>query len=434
MGDAVAVPARVVILGAGFAGAYVGRYLTKSRVGLDITLVAPHNFMLYTPLLPEAGSGTVEPRHTVVPVREMCRGARLALARARSVDLERRTVRIEPVEGEAREIPYDHLVVALGAVSRTAPVAGLREHGIGFKTIHEAIYLRNHVLQQLELASLNDDAAARERLLTFVFVGGGYAGVEALAELEDLVADASRLYPRLADVPRRWVLLDLAPRILPELGGGLGGYATRLLRARGIEIRLNTSLSSADERGVTLTDGTRIETATLVWTAGVRPHPLVGELGLPLDERGRILVDRYLRVAEMPGVWALGDAAAVPNAATPGQTDPPTCQHALRQARAVAGNLRATVTGDPLRPYAYRMLGQVATLGRHKGVAEVLGVPLRGWLGWWFTRTYHLYQLPLASRKLRVVADWTVGLAFPRDVVELGSFGTTEPLGGGERV
>jgi NADH:quinone reductase (non-electrogenic) len=421
-------PSRLVILGAGFAGSYVARGLGRAAERVSVTLVDPHNYTLYTPLLAEAASGTVEPRHVVVPVRQMCPRAQLVLGRATGVDLATRRVAVEPVFGESLELPYDHLVVALGAIARTAPVPGLVEHAVGFKTIAEAIHLRNHVLQQLEFANVAQDPEERKRLLTFVFVGGGYAGVEAMAELEDLVHDAGRHYPSLRDVPRRWLLVDIAERILPELGGPLGEYATRQLVRRGIEMRLATQLTSVDGRSVTLSDGERVPTATLVWTAGVRPHPLVTRLGLPLDGRGRVAVDEHLRVTGHPGVWALGDAAAVPNAATPGETDPPTCQHALRQARRLARNLDADVRGRPVRPYRYRMLGQAATLGRHKGVAIVLGVRLRGWIGWWFTRTYHLYQLPLASRKLRVVADWTVALAFRRDVAELGSLGSPEPL------
>jgi len=420
--------ARIIILGAGFAGSYVARQLGKAAGRVSVTLVDPHNYMLYTPMLPEAASGTVEPRHVVVPVREMCPQADLVLGRATAVDLEARRVSVQPVWGHAMDLPYDHLVVALGAIARTAPVPGLVEHAVGFKTIAEAIHLRNHVLQQLEFANVAADEAERRRLLSFVFVGGGYAGVEALAELEDLVHDAGRHYPALAEVPRRWVLVDAADHILPELGGRLGAYATTQLERRGIQLRLGAQLTAVEPGAVTLSGGERIEMATLVWTAGVRPHPLAGQLGLPADARGRVQVDAQLGVPGHPGVWALGDAAAVPNAATPGQTDPPTCQHALRQARRLAANLDAQVRGRPLRPYRYRMLGQAATLGRHKGVAIVLGVRLRGWIGWWFTRTYHLYQLPLLSRKLRVVSDWTVALAFRRDVAELGSLGSPEPL------
>jgi len=398
-----------LILGGGFAGSYVARLLGRRGA----TVVSPENFMLYTPLLPEAGAGTLEPRHVVVPLRQMCPHAELVLGRATALH-ERRSVAVETLAGPL-EIAYDRLVVALGAVTRALPVPGLAEHGLGFKDLADAIALRNRVLRQLELASIRPDAPEE---LGFVFVGAGYAGVEALGELNDLAHDALRFYPALRDVPQRWVLVDAAPKILPEIPRRLGEYAARHLERRGVEIHVSTTLESYDGREALLSDGTRVPARTLVWSAGVRAHPLLGELGLPLDARGRVVVDETLRVVGREDAWSLGDCAAVPNARTPGVTDPPTCQHALRQARRLARNL----TGPP-KPYGYRMLGQVATLGRHKGIAEVPGLRIRGFLGWFVARTYHLYQLPLLSRKLRVVADWTVALFFRRDVVELSALG-----------
>jgi len=264
-----------------------------------------------------------------------------------------------------------------------------------------------------------------ERQLGFVFVGAGYAGVEAIAELNDLVGNALRYYPSLRDRPRRWVLVDAADSILPEIPTGLGRYAADRLARRGIEIRTGTRLASYDGAVATLSDGTEIPARTLVWTAGVRPVPLLSSLGLPLDERGCIRVDRTLRVEGGSDVFALGDCAAVPNEATPGSFDPPTCQHALRQARRLVRNL----SGEP-RPYRYRMLGQVATLGRYKGIADVLGIRLHGFPGWFVTRSYHLYQLPLLTRKLRVVTDWTVSLFFRRDIAELSALGHPRSLDG----
>jgi NADH:ubiquinone reductase (H+-translocating) len=275
------------------------------------------------------------------------------------------------------------------------------------------------VLRQLEEAAAAREPEERSAHLTFVFVGAGYAGVEALAELSDLVGDALRYYPGLRKAPQRWVLVDAAPRILPEIPTRLGEYAARELAGRGVDIRVGTTLASLDARAATLSDGTRLPTRTLVWTAGVRAHPQLAQFGLPLDDRGRVLVGETLRVEGREEVWALGDGARVPNEATPDHPDPPTCQHALRQARRLAKNLRGDV-----RPYRYRMLGQVATLGRYKGIADVLGLRFRGFLGWFICRTYHLYQLPLFSRKLRVVVDWTVALFFRRDIAELSMLGT----------
>jgi NADH dehydrogenase len=408
-------PARVatLIAGGGYAGSLVARLLGSRGA----TIVSPENFMLFTPLLPEAASGTLEPRHVVVPLRLMCPHAGLVVGRLTAIDPAARTASVEGLDGPL-ELPYDRLVVALGSVSRVLPVPGLAEHGHGFRDLADAIALRNHVLRQLEAADAakTDEAAARH--LAFVFVGAGYAGVEALAELSDLVRDALRHYPRLRDRPQRWVLVDAAPKILAEIPTRLGEYAAGQLTGRGVEIHVSTRLESADGGGVLLSDGTRIETGTLVWTAGVRPSPALAGLGLPLDDRGRVIVDECMRVTGFDGIWALGDCAAVPNAATPGIPDPPTSQHALRQARRLVKNL----TGEP-RPYRYRMLGQVATLGRYKGIADVVGIRFRGFPGWFVTRTYHLYQLPLVSRKLRVVVDWTVALLFRRDIAELGALG-----------
>ena len=410
----------VLVIGGGFAGGYVARLRGKRGA----TIVSPENFMLYTPMLPEAASGTLEPRHVVVPLRQMCPHAELLLARVTAIDEERRVAAIERPDGSTDELRWEQLVVALGAVSRSLPVPGLAEHAVGFKDLADAIHLRNHVLRELEAADAELDAARAAAHLTFVFVGAGYAGVEALAELSDLVKDALRWYPRLRTAPQRWVLVDAAPKILPEIPTRLGEYAARELARRGVEIRTSTTLESATAGEALLSDGERIATHTLVWTAGVRAHPLLNVFGLPLDDRGRVRVDQFLRVEGREQVWALGDCAAVPNRATPEHVDPPTCQHALRQARRLAKNLSNTP-----QPYAYRMLGQVATLGRYKGIADVMGLRLRGFPGWFVTRTYHLLQLPLLSRKLRVLADWTTSLFFRRDIAELSMLGHPRRLG-----
>ncbi len=406
-----------LIVGGGFAGASLARLIGKTGA----TLVSPENFMLYTPLLPEAASGMLEPRHVVVPLRQMCPHAELLLGRVGSLDRAARTVRVATDEGD-RVVGYEQLVIALGSVVRVLPVPGLAEHGLGFKSLADAIALRNHVLRRLEAADAAPDAEMRARELGFVFVGAGYAGVEALAELFDLVRDALRFYPRLRDAKQRWVLVDAAPTILHEIPRRLGEYAARQLARRGIEIRVATTLTSLDAEAATLSDGERIPTATLVWTAGVKANPLLARLGLPVDEHGRVKVDATLRVEGTDEIWALGDCARVPNLAS-ADPDPPTSQHALRQARRLAKNLR----GDP-QPYRYRMLGQVATLGRYKGIADVLGLRLWGFPGWFVTRSYHLFQLPLVSRKLRVVTDWTTSLFFRRDIAELGTLGHPQGL------
>jgi NADH dehydrogenase len=409
----------VLVLGGGFAGSYVARLLGKHGA----TVVSPENFMLYTPLLPEAASGTLEPRHVVVPLRMMCPHSEVVLGRAVDLEAGRQRVHVETEEG-LLAVHYRELVVALGAVSRTLPIPGLAEHAVGFKSLADAIHLRNHVLRRLNAASAAPNETHRTRELTFLFVGAGYAGVEALAELSDLVRDALRYYPELRDARQHWVLVDAAPRILPEIPHKLGDYAARELERRGVDIRVETTLTSVEPHGAVLSDGDRLLTNTVVWTAGVRANPQNERFGLPLDDRGRVIVDETLGVDGLPHVWALGDGARVPNRATPGAFDPPTCQHALRQARCVVKNLRGQT-----QPYGYRMLGQVATLGRFKGIAQIPGALLRGFPGWFVTRTYHLYQLPLVRRKLRVVTDWTTALFFRRDIAELEMLGHPERLG-----
>jgi NADH dehydrogenase len=407
-------------VGGGFAGSTVARLLGERGA----TLVGPENFMLFTPLLPEAASGTLEPRHAVVPLRVMCRHAELILGRATAIDFDRQRVQVKALEGSV-DVRYRDLVIALGSISRALPVPGLADHAMGFKDLADAIALRNHVLRRLEAADAAPDESRRARELTFVFVGAGYAGVEALAELSDLVRDALRYYPGLGEAPQRWVLVDAAPKILPEIPTRLGEYAAKQLTKRGVEIHVETTLDSVDSNVAQLSNGERIPAHTVVWTAGVQAHPVLAQLGLPLDDRGRVRTDETLRVEGHEHVWALGDCARVPNQASP-DPDPPTSQHALRQARRLAKNLR----GDP-KPYRYRMLGQVATLGRYKGIADVLGLRLTGFPGWFVTRTYHLYQLPLFSRKLRVVVDWTTSLFFRRDIAELGMLGHPQRLGDG---
>jgi NADH dehydrogenase len=394
-----------LVLGGGFAGSYVARLLGERGA----TIVSLENFMLFTPLLPEAASGTLEPRHVVVPLRLMCPHADLLLGRLTALDPAARTATVE-TEAGTFTVGYDQAVLALGSISRRLSIPGLAEHGLGFKDLADAIYLRNHVLRRLEATMMERDQHRAEAQLTFVFVGAGYAGVEALAELSDLVRDAMRHYPQLPRHRARWVLVDAAPKILPEIPSRLGEYAARQLAGRGVEIHTSTTLESVGPGTVVLSGGRRIPSHTLVWTAGVTPNPLLRDLGLPVDERGAVPVDSQLRVEG--------------HEATPGQPDPPTSQHALRQARRLARNL-----GGEMKPYHFRTLGQVATLGRYKGIALVFGVPLRGFLGWWVTRTYHLYQLPLISRKLRVVTDWTVALLFRRDIAELGMLGHPTRLG-----
>lgn len=385
----------------------------------EVTLVNPESYMVYQSFLPEAAGGNIEPRHVVVPLRSVLRRARLITGELESVDHDQRTARVRPNDGASYEVAYDVLVVALGSVSRTLPIPGLADRAVGFKTVAEAIYLRNRVIDRMDVAESTVDQAVRSRALSFVFVGGGYAGVEALAELEDLARDAAKYYRTVKRDDMRWVLVEAAPYILPEIDRSLGAYATALLQRRGIEVNLETRLESADGRTVVLSNGDAFEADTLVWTAGVRANPVLATLGFPVDERGRVVTDDNLRVAGVDGVWAAGDCAAVPDPT--GGTYPPTAQHALREARQLAKNIVATLRGGRPVAFRYKSLGTLASLGRYKGVARVMGVRLRGFPAWFTHRSYHLLRIPTLNRKVRVVLDWTVALFFPRDLTQLGS-------------
>ena len=421
---------RVLVVGGGFGGFHTARHLERLGRGhdLEVTLINEANHLVYTPFLPEAAGGTLEPRHVVIPLRPSLPRTRVLVGAATRHDPERRRVRFRSDSGEETDVPYDQLVVCPGSVSRTLPIPGLADAAVGFKTLAEAIFLRNHVLKQLELASSATDPEERAAMLTFAFVGGGYAGVEALAELEDLVADSRRHYPALDDVPARWLLIEATEGIFPEVGARLASYAMRQLTRRGIELRLGTTLAEATGRAVTLSSGEVIPCRTLVWTAGVRSHPAVVQLGLPVDERGRALVDATLAVRDMPRVWALGDGAAVPDPARPGLACPPTSQHAVRQARVVAVNVLARFTGGEQETFRYRTLGMFIDLGRNKAVASILGLHISGFPAWFVTRTYHLSQIPGFRRRARVAADWAIGLAFQRDTAELSSLGHPRAL------
>jgi NADH dehydrogenase len=332
----------------------------------------------------------------------MCPHADLLLGSVTALDTDARLAHVSSEAGSFA-LAYERLVIALGAVTRTP------EHALALKDIGDAIRLRNHVLRQIELADA--DPARAERRLTFVFAGAGFAGVEAIAELQELAEGALRRHPRLDGIRPRWVLVDTAPRILGQVPDGLARFAARTLTKRGVEIVSGTGLSEIDRGGATLSDGRRIDTATVVWTAGVAANPVAARLGLPLDARGRIRVDELFRVDGHDDVHALGDIAAVPNAAT-GELDPPTCQHALRQARRLARNLKGRE-----QPYAYTSKGSMATLGRRHGIAVVGKVRVRGLAGWTIARGYHLLALPFVGRRVRVLADWTHAALFRRDVV-----------------
>jgi NADH:quinone reductase (non-electrogenic) len=412
---------RIVLVGGGYVGMYAALELQKRLGdGADVTLVNPENFMTYQPFLPEVASGNIEPRHVVVPLRQVLRRARIVVGEVTGIAHERRTATIRTGGHETLELGYDVVVVGAGSRSRVLPVPGLAERGIGFKSVAEAIYLRNHVIARLDEASETLNAERRRAALTFVFVGGGYAGVEALAELEDMGSAAMKYYPRLRREDMRWVLVEAAGTILPEIGPELAAYVRRHLEERGIAVLLDTRLESAEGGVMRLSNGDAFAADTLVWTAGVKPEPVAQRSGFPVDERGRVVVDEFLRVQGVEGAWAAGDNAAIPDLVA-GSTAPPTAQHALREARRLGRNVAASLTGGELEPFRHRNLGQLASLGRFRGAATVLGVRITGFPAWWLHRSYHILMMPTLSRKSRIIADWTVGLLFPRDIAQLGS-------------
>ncbi len=420
----------VVIAGGGFGGAYAARKLERlmPRQSARLTLVNDVNFMLYTSFLPEAAAGTLEPRHVVTPLRDVLKRTNLRLGAITGHDPAARTVELTAHEGGVEQLTYDHLLLSVGAVSRLLPIPGLDEHAVGFKSLADAIWLRNRVVDSLEVANATDDKARQDELLTFVFVGGGYSGLEALAELQDFAADAISRYPKARLHGMRWILIDAADRVLPEIDAGLADYAVRELRARGIDIRLSTRLENVAADSVTLSTGEEIPTRTLVWTAGVVPQPSLRNLSVPLDDTGRIVVDDHLRVAGTEGVWAIGDCAAVPNPKDPTRGCPPTAQHAVRQGPAAARNIAAALGIGSPRPYRYKEFASFVNLGHYKAVGRIGPVRFRGFPAWWLARTYHMSRIPGTARKVRAVADWTVGLPFARDVSEVGSIGHPRPL------
>ncbi|MQA06054.1 MAG: NAD(P)/FAD-dependent oxidoreductase [Streptosporangiales bacterium] len=412
----------ILVIGGGYVGMYTAYGLQRRlRPGqAHVTLVSPESYMTYQPFLPEAAAGSLEPRHVVAPLRKVLPKVRVINAELTGLDHASRTATIRAISGEERQLGYDVVVLALGSVARTLPVPGLAEEGIGFRNVGEAIYLRNQVLSRLDLAVSTDDEKRRRRALSFVFVGGGYAGVEALAELEDMARDACDYYKGLDPAEMRWVLVEAADRIMPEVDLDMANYTVDRLENRGIEVRLNTKLDSCVDGQVRLTDGTEFESDTVVWTAGVKPHPVLAATDLPLDAKGRVACDAKLRVDGVPDAWAAGDCAAVPDVTNPGEICAPSAQHAVRQAKLLAKNVLATIRGGEANEYRHAHVGSVASLGLHKGVAQVYGVKLTGLPAWFMHRTYHVSRMPTWNRKVRVVGDWTFALFFRRENVSLG--------------
>jgi NADH dehydrogenase len=413
---------RIVVLGGGFGGAYAAQALEKKLKGrpVSITLVDPRNFFVFYPLLVEAGIGTLEPRHTVVGIRSFLKRARFLMGAATGLDRERREVLVSRVDGTTERVPYDHLIIALGSVTRVPDnVPGLREHGFDIKTLQDTVALRDRAIQLLERAEAAETEAERRALLHFVVVGGNFTGAEVAGEYDAFLKAAARGYSRVSPRDCRVTLVELSDRILGALGDAdLSAYATRKMRARGVDVRLASRVSSLDGRTVVLADGTVLDAHTVIWCAGIAPHPLLASLGLPRDERGYLLCSEDLRVHGEQSIWGIGDCAV--NRDPAGNAYPATAQHAVRQAEDVAANVRRVLDGKEPRPHVFRTVGSLAALGCRTGVARIFGFKLSGVAAWFMWRTIYLLKMPGWSRKARVALDWTLGLFFGAEHVTLG--------------
>jgi NADH dehydrogenase len=415
-----ASPKRIVILGGGFGGIYVAVEMERRlarRDDVEITLVNRDNFFLFTPMLHEVAASDLDLTTIVNPIRKLLKRVRFFAGEVESIDVPRRRITVWHGDSHhSHELEFDHLVLGLGSVTNFYGLPGLEERALTMKSLGDAINLRNRVIACMEEADFECCASERRRLLTFVVAGGGFAGVETAAAINDFMHEALRFYSNLTRAELRVVLVHSGQVILPELSGQLGRYAQKKLVQRGVDIRIGAKVTRFADDGVHLSDGNAIESGTLVWTAGTSPNPLLQNLPCNL-ERGRICVNECLQVPGHAGLWALGDCAVVPDSRT-GMPHPPTAQHAIRQAKSLARNVAAAIDGQPLRPFSFRTLGQLASLGRRTGVANILGVNFSGFIAWWLWRTIYLSKLPRFEKKLRVALDWTLDLFFSKDLVQ----------------
>jgi NADH dehydrogenase len=413
---------RIVIIGGGFAGTTTALNLEKTfrrDPSVEITLIDSENYFTFTPLLAGVPSGAIQPTHIVFPLRALLKRTKVKQAEVQRIDLKSRTVIAAHCGACGNEaIPFDQLILATGSVPHSFGLPGVAEHALTMKSLADATALHAHVIDRLEHADLQSDARRRRQLLTFVVAGGGFAGVETLAELNDFVRGAQKFYPSISPDDVRMVLIQSANRILPELSESLSAYALEKLRGRGIEVLLGTRVLGATSSTVRLSNGDQVEAGTFVWAAGAAPSPILERLDLPRTKAGKIEVDATLAVSGHPGVWAVGDSAAIPDVITGGFC-PPTAQYALRQGRRLAHNIAAVLNGGEAVPFRFRALGLLAGLGRRTAVAEIFGFKFSGFFAWWLWRTIYLMKLPGFERKLRVAIDWTLDLFFPRDTVYL---------------
>jgi NADH:ubiquinone reductase (H+-translocating) len=409
---------KVVILGGGFAGLYAALELEKSlakHADVDVTLVNRENFFLFTPMLHEVAAGELDPTNIVNPVRKLLRRVSFYEGRVLKIDLHNKRVTVEHgLDEHTHELPYDQIILALGSTTQFFNLPGVEEHALTMKTLSDAVKLRNHLIGVLEETDTRCAQDQRHGPLSVVVAGAGFAGVETLASINDFLRHSMQFYRNLSEHDLRITLIHPGDVLLPELNPELGSYAQRELEERGVEVRAHSRVASYDGEVVQLTNGTKIPTRTLIWTAGTMPHPLIGTL--PCErERGRLKVSPELAVTGWPGVWALGDCALIPNLAT-GSFCPPTAQHAMRQGKVVAQNVLAHAEGRQFRKFSFNTIGQLASIGRRAGVASILGINISGFLAWWMWRTIYLSKLPRLEKKLRVALDWTLDLIFSKDL------------------
>lgn len=413
---------RIAILGGGFAGTTVALQLEKllrKHEDIEITLLDTENFFTFTPLLPEVPSGSIQPKHIVFPLRALLRRTLVRQAEVQAIDLDRKEIVARHCGKCGRyTLPFDHLVLALGGVSNFFNTPGAAEHALTMKSLSDATRLHAHVIDKLEHADLQTDPEIRRELLTFVVAGGGFAGVETIAELNDFVRGAERFYPHIQADEIRLILVQSGPRILPEVSETLSSYALQKLTGHGVEVLLQTKVARCSDHAIFLSNADEIRCHTFVWTAGVSPSPIVERLDLPRTPQGKIDVESTLSVAGRTGIWAVGDSAAIPDVVT-GKLCPPTAQYALRQGKTLAQNIAAAIDGRKPVEFRHKSLGLLAGLGRRCAVAEVFGMRFSGFVAWWMWRTIYLLKLPGLERKLRVALDWTLDLFFARDIVYL---------------
>lgn len=411
---------RILVLGGGFGGLYTALHLEKRlrrSSNIEVTLVNRENFFLFTPMLHEVAAGDLDLTHIVNPVRKLLRRSQFFNGDIKSINLNERTViATHADDNHDHELRYDYLVLALGSVTNFYNLPGLAENALTMKSLTDAILLRSRLISNLENADFECSGEDRSRLLTIVVVGGGFAGVETIASVNDFVREAIRYYPRLTTDELRIILIEAAGAILPELGPKLGAYAQEKLAQRGVEFRMKTAVKSVSDSEVRLSDASTIKTNLLVWTAGVAPNPLLNILECA-KERGRLITNEFLEVEGWPGVWALGDCAAVPDLST-GKSCPPTAQHALRQGKIVADNILAAISGGRRRAFRFKTIGALASIGKRTGVARILGVNFSGFVAWWLWRTIYLSKLPRFEKKVRVALDWALDLLFSKDLVQ----------------